>query len=308
MRRFHNILFVSHGIGNEEDTLRQALKLSYDNKASLSILIVCPPVPQPLKEYEASYEASLLDNMQKAVKAAQLALGSRTLPIKITLECDVAPDVRIIRHVLQHAHDLLIKATELNENSKGFRALDMELLRKCPCALFLSRPLKHAQQKAYVAVAIDPKDDDPAGTSLSLTLLEIAHSLAKNGSGYLDVVSCWHFPFEEYFRENIWIKTSENELKQMIADEEKLNMEALQALMKATKLNDEDYQLHHLKGRPEQQIPTFIEEQVIDILVMGTVARTGITGFIIGNTAENILQKIDCSLLALKPPGFVSPV
>lgn len=29
---------------------------------------------------------------------------------------------------------------------------------------------------------------------------------------------------------------------------------------------------------------------------------------IIGNTAENILQKIDCSLLALKPLGFVSPV
>jgi nucleotide-binding universal stress UspA family protein len=41
---------------------------------------------------------------------------------------------------------------------------------------------------------------------------------------------------------------------------------------------------------------------------MGTVARTGISGFIIGNTAENILQKIDCSLLALKPQGFVSPV
>lgn len=41
---------------------------------------------------------------------------------------------------------------------------------------------------------------------------------------------------------------------------------------------------------------------------MGTVARTGIPGFIIGNTAENILQKIDCSLLALKPLGFVSPV
>lgn len=51
-----------------------------------------------------------------------------------------------------------------------------------------------------------------------------------------------------------------------------------------------------------------IEEKKIDVLVMGTVARTGIPGFIIGNTAEIILQKIDCSLLALKPLGFVSPV
>jgi len=41
---------------------------------------------------------------------------------------------------------------------------------------------------------------------------------------------------------------------------------------------------------------------------MGTVARTGISGFIIGNTAENILEEISCSLIALKPEGFVSPV
>jgi nucleotide-binding universal stress UspA family protein len=46
----------------------------------------------------------------------------------------------------------------------------------------------------------------------------------------------------------------------------------------------------------------------IDILVMGTVARTGIAGFIIGNTAENILQTVTCSLLARKPNGFISPV
>jgi universal stress protein E len=64
----------------------------------------------------------------------------------------------------------------------------------------------------------------------------------------------------------------------------------------------------HLKGNPEKIIPQFIEEKKIDILAMGTVARTGIPGFIIGNTAENILQKISCSLLALKPNGFVTPV
>jgi nucleotide-binding universal stress UspA family protein len=59
---------------------------------------------------------------------------------------------------------------------------------------------------------------------------------------------------------------------------------------------------------PDQSIPDFIDQNDIDILVMGTVARTGIYSFVIGNTAENILQKLSCSLLALKPKGFVSPV
>jgi nucleotide-binding universal stress UspA family protein len=41
---------------------------------------------------------------------------------------------------------------------------------------------------------------------------------------------------------------------------------------------------------------------------MGTVSRTGIRGLIIGNTAETILRSVRCSVLAVKPEGFVTPV
>jgi len=41
---------------------------------------------------------------------------------------------------------------------------------------------------------------------------------------------------------------------------------------------------------------------------MGTVCRTGVAGFFIGNTAEMVVQEIDCSVLAIKPDGFVTPV
>ncbi|WP_432648854.1 universal stress protein [Methylomarinum roseum] len=41
---------------------------------------------------------------------------------------------------------------------------------------------------------------------------------------------------------------------------------------------------------------------------MGTLGQTGISGFLIGNTAEAILDQLQCSVLAIKPPGFRSPV
>jgi nucleotide-binding universal stress UspA family protein len=41
---------------------------------------------------------------------------------------------------------------------------------------------------------------------------------------------------------------------------------------------------------------------------MGTVARTGISGFFIGNTAEDVLNQVNCSVMAVKPEGFVTPV
>ncbi len=51
----------------------------------------------------------------------------------------------------------------------------------------------------------------------------------------------------------------------------------------------------------------FIENNEINILVVGTVARTGIAGFIMGNTVVNIVQKVTCSLLAVKPKVSYRP-
>ena len=37
-------------------------------------------------------------------------------------------------------------------------------------------------------------------------------------------------------------------------------------------------------------------------------AKTGIPGLVIGNTAEQILSRVNCSVMALKPRGWQSPV
>ena len=55
-------------------------------------------------------------------------------------------------------------------------------------------------------------------------------------------------------------------------------------------------------------IPDFVRKNDIDLIVMGTLARSGIKGFLIGNTAEKIVSEIHCSVLAVKPDGFVSPI
>jgi nucleotide-binding universal stress UspA family protein len=41
---------------------------------------------------------------------------------------------------------------------------------------------------------------------------------------------------------------------------------------------------------------------------MGTVGRAGLPGVLIGNVAETVFKHAECSVLALKPEGFVSPV
>ena len=82
----------------------------------------------------------------------------------------------------------------------------------------------------------------------------------------------------------------------------------LDELVAGYTLEDVKHRIHLLKGEPRVLIPELVQQERIDLIVMGTVCRTGIPGFIIGNTAENVLQHVDTSVLTVKPEGFVTPV
>jgi len=43
-------------------------------------------------------------------------------------------------------------------------------------------------------------------------------------------------------------------------------------------------------------------------VVIGTIGRTGLSAAFIGNTAEHVIDRLHCDLLAVKPDGFTSPV
>ena len=55
-------------------------------------------------------------------------------------------------------------------------------------------------------------------------------------------------------------------------------------------------------------VPEVIEQKKVDLMIMGSVARTGISGLLMGNTAEKILSDATCSLLVIKPRGWFSPL
>ncbi len=67
-------------------------------------------------------------------------------------------------------------------------------------------------------------------------------------------------------------------------------------------------QPHLVRGDAGWLIPRFARAKRADLVVMGTVARTRVSGFVIGNTAERALAGLRCSVLAIKPAGFICPI
>ena len=309
MQRFHRILYISHGFQHELEAIKQALKLAADNQAALKILIICPRLPQTLDPYKDSYQQTLIDNVQKAVSMGghQLEINVPVQDIEIEFENGSPHLIRIISRIVRDKHDLLIKAVEPDKNNHGFKALDMELVRKCPCPVWLCRTKSKEITQLKIAVAIDPHSEEDKHKELAIKLLKVADQLATVSNNPLSIITCWDYPFENTLRHSPFINIPEDHIQKMVHEHEIDIRKALDTLLNKTKPKN-DLSIFLKKGIPDEVIPALINEQNIDLLVMGTVGRTGIPGFVIGNTAVNILQKMSCSLLALKPTGFVSPV
>ncbi len=73
-------------------------------------------------------------------------------------------------------------------------------------------------------------------------------------------------------------------------------------------MNDLNHSLHFIESEAEDVLIDTVSREKIDLVVMGTVARTDLVGFLVGNTSEAVLNLINSSALAIKPPGFIPPV
>ena len=93
-----------------------------------------------------------------------------------------------------------------------------------------------------------------------------------------------------------------------MTEERRKHRGLLSALAARTVPSSMPYKLHMAKGDPRRALPRLVARHRPDVIVMGTVGRTGIAGLIVGNTAEEVLMQVTCSVLAVKPRGFVSPI
>ncbi|WGW01192.1 universal stress protein [Vibrio sp. YMD68] len=310
MKRFKNILFATQGLPGHSDALVQTVRMAANKDVSVSGLIAFPYFPNDLLQYQQSYEQSLHDSLKQSVKNFRIEHGisEEQVPFPLMVKSSEQPAVCIIKKAIENNHDLIIKEAEpLNEGSEGFKAIDMTLLRKCPCPIWLHRPVTKQRSKRRIAVAVDPMAASDGHHALSLQLLELSRSIADTYDSRLHIISCWEHYLENYPDSQGWIQVDETQLADQVSKAKEAHEQALQRLIEESGISGEIV-VHHLHGKPDNMIPDFVNEAEIDVLAMGTLARTGISGFVIGNTAENILQSINCSLLAMKPQGFVSPI
>ncbi len=295
MRRFQNILVavdLSEGDRLVSDVLSapteaaidRALWLAKLNSARIhffSSLDVSPAAQRLIEQSDGEKESVL--------RAAREALGgvvqrAEAMGLNASKEVRFGKSwIEIIRQVLQNSHDLVVAGTRHHSAVNGLLigSTGIKLLRKCPCPVWITQP-RGAPGIKSILVAHDL-------TEVGDLAMELGSSMAQLHGAQLHVLHGLDVPEKD--------ATEGRALATRYLEDRLAKFEFVQRP-----------QLHILPCEPAAAAMTLIDRFGVELLVMGTIARSGIAGFFVGNTAERLLPQLSCSVLAVKPKDFVCPI
>ena len=307
MSHFNKILVVIDPTEENHKALSRALEMSDKQPCEITVFLVV---------YDFSYEmTTMLSNDERAVMQtavlddkkqwlAELVQQSQNINGKILTQVvwHNRPYESIIRTAIDGHFDLVIKSTHKHDSLKYviFTPTDWHLLRKCPCPVLLVKD--HAWPKnSKVLAAVSAATDDPSHQSLNYEIIHYACSIASLLQSDTHLVNA--YPPTPM---NIAVEIPEFDTVKYNADMKSHHQKSLLKL--ALDFTIDESNTHIVEGLPENVIPDVANSLDAELVVIGTVGRTGISAALIGNTAEHVIDNLNCDLLALKPPDFISPI
>ena len=319
MKRFSNILLVVDERTDHSAALTRGATLASNNQSRLTVCTIIDTIPSEVRlgvititprevlDIATAKTQGWLDDAVSSVATDGIPVETKVLVGK--------PFIEIIRQVLREDHDLVIKSADADSGLREilFSSTDKHLMRKCPCPVWIVKPTEQ-QNYTRILAAVDQDPEEPVKDALNRQILEMSTSMALAEYGEAHIVHAWEVFGEALLRSHKW-DFSESEFEAMLDEEAAGRRRWLEEIVNkygtsadSNGADDLDVHLHVVKGPAQYIVPELARELGVDLVVMGTVARTGIDGFFMGNTAESILGELDCSVLTIKPPGFTSPV
>lgn len=283
---FDAILVCLDLVSSEEELISSAARIASRDGARLTFLHV---LDERARADQAAFET----------KAREL-IASRVSPLTGEAAWDAVvrfghPLAEILAESERHA--LVMTGADHNRRAGDmlFGGTTTRLLRSCRRPVLVVRSEADESGPVLAAVALRGQPETPHDP-LDLVILEHAAAQAERRGGPLHLIhvaQSW-VPFGS---------VDDDLAAQATALCEK-GRARLGTLLLEAGLDLPDDHVHIKVGDPAEELFGACLALGVQLLVMGTVARTGIAGLIVGNTAEKLMRRIDSSLLALKPEGF----
>lgn len=309
MLKYNNILVYIDPTQEHQPALQRAVEIAEKGQGSKITLFLCC--------YDLTYEMTSLSSMEErqamqslVIRDHQESLNALAAPYREkgqTIDCQVhwhnRPFQAAIQLILKEGYDLLIKSTHAHSRLSAilFTPTDWNLLRKCPIPLLLVKENSWTEN-GNILCAIDCKSaEDSDHHSLNEAILAEANDIGKMIKSNIYMVNAYPSP-----PMNIMMELPEFDPIHYEDGLKKFHHKTLNEYADKYKIDPNNIYLQ--QGLPEDVIGNVAEEVKAGLVIMGTVGRSGLGVTLLGHTAEQVIDKLDSDLLALKPEGFVSPI
>lgn len=309
MSKYTNILVFIDPTQEDQPAIERAANLAKnEEKVTITLLLCCYDISSEITSLSSNDERQTMRNI--VIKENNDWLNTLALPYKeqgIHIENKVVwhhrPFQATIIEVLKHKYDLLIKATHQHSKFAAilFTPTDWNLLRKCPIPVLL---VKHHQwpSNGNILCAIECKStQDQEHQQLNQQILNEAQTMSKMLDAKIHIVNAYPAP-----PMNIMLELPEFDPINYEDSLKKFHQEALNKYAQTYKIPSS--QTHLEQGLAEDVISEVADKIDAELVILGTVGRTGLGATLLGQTAEQVIDNLNCDLLALKPQGFVSPI
>ncbi|MGE8068819.1 universal stress protein [Pseudomonas sp. NPDC089569] len=273
MQAIRSILVVIEPEHSESLALKRAKLIAGVTQAHLHLL-VCDPKHDHSAMLSLLKAALLEDGFSVTTEQAwNQSLHETIVDVQQAEGCGLV--------VKQHFPDSALKKALLTP-------ADWKLLRHCPCPVLLVKTSGSWKDKVILA-AVDVGNADSEHRHLHNTIIDHGYDIASLARGNLHVISAHPSPM-------LSSPDPTYQLKETIEARYREQCKAFQA-----EFDIDDEHLHIEEGPADVLIPFMVHKLQAAVTVIGTVARSGLSGTLIGNTAEVVLDAVESDVLVLKP-------
>lgn len=179
-----------------------------------------------------------------------------------------------------------------------YTSTDWNLVRFCPCPMLLVGEKSAVRHKPVLA-SLDLESSDSEHKVLNADVLARSKALAGLIESEVHIVNAYNM---------VSIGSADSSLEQ-------LKYEAVQGardeyLKRGQEIASAEgiEHVHVQEGTPEMVVNDVADQIDAGIVVLGTIARSGVAGMFIGNTAESVMEGASADVFVVKHRDFVSPL
>ncbi|HEV2702780.1 MAG TPA: universal stress protein [Steroidobacteraceae bacterium] len=261
---------------------------------------VYPQITPLLEQQLQQVEAGQRERFRRQLERIATRLRKRRITVSTAVEWDFPCYEAIIRNATKFGANLIVASDKATVHRLPWllRYTDWELVRASPIPVLLVKSPRPYRRPVILA-ALDPTHAYAKPAGLDSEILHFSGTLAQALQGELHAVH-GYVPVPANIAPVVL--STPGALEKMLAAAETSATESLRQVAEPMGISGSCL---HVEGRhPADAVQEVARETHSQIVALGSISRSGIDRLLLGNTAEKLIDSLQCDILVVKAQTF----